>query len=177
MHRGASVLDIGRCWPPRGNAESVASQGWRAEGEYRAAAVATSSERDRTRFPTSDSDSPCVICPFGGKYAPLAPHCSGSLDRPVLGHLCTEWPQNASIRTARARARSRRHGRWAAEHGGYIWGTAATQHHASSHAAARAPARRKWHHHVVRRAGVVRWTGRTGRSCRCVQHGHCHAPP
>ncbi len=76
----------------------------------------------------------------------MARICSGSLDRLVLGHLCTDRPQNTCIRLARARGRTIGQGSWAAERGVHIWGTAAKQQRISHSPPARAPSPREVHH-------------------------------
>jgi len=96
-----------------------------------AAAPATSAGRDRTRILTPDSKSPRESTTYGWKYSRLGRYCNGSLDRLVLGHLCTDRPQNAGIRIARTPRRTIGRGHWAAEHGVHTWGTSAKQRQVS----------------------------------------------
>jgi hypothetical protein len=65
---------------------------------------------------TPDSSSRDETTPYGWKYSRLGRCCSGSLDRLVLGHLCTDRPQNTCIRIARVRRRTFEQGDWAAGH-------------------------------------------------------------
>lgn len=51
---------------------------------------------------TSDSNSPHESRASGAKCGQRARSASGSLDRLYLGHFCTDGPENASRRTARA---------------------------------------------------------------------------
>jgi hypothetical protein len=108
-----------------------------------AAEAAEASERYRTRILTPDSSSRGRIYAFGRKYGPLARICSGSLDRLVLGHLCTDGPQNTCNRLARAHGCSIGHGSWAAGHGEWVWGTAGKQQRVSHAHLGRAPASQK----------------------------------
>jgi hypothetical protein len=102
-----------------------------------------SSARDRTRILTPDSSSRGSIWPFGRKCSRLGRICSGSRDRPVLGHLCTNRPQNACSGTARVRERAYAHGRWAAGPAHWVWGTAGKQQHVSHAHLGRAAASQK----------------------------------
>jgi len=122
--------------------------------EDRAAGAAEASERDRTRIPSPDSSSRWSIWAFGRIYGPLARICSGSLDRLVLGHLCTDRPENTRNRVARARGCMIGHGGGAAGHGVHTWGTAGKQQHVSHAHVGRAPASQKALHHA---AGKAAW--------------------
>lgn len=113
--------------------------------------------RARMHVLTPDSSSWRGITPFGGRRAQLARMCSGSLDRLVLGHLCTDRPLLAPMRIARARQRSCGRANGAAEYHDHLWGTADTQEHISHTSAARAPATRKQH---FLRATEVLWRPR-----------------
>ena len=106
------------------------------------------------RILTPDSNSRCKTTPYGWKYSRLGRSCSGSLDRLVLGHLCTDRPQNTRIRIARARGRTFGSGDWAAKHGVHTWGTADKQWQVSHTRAARAPATQKEQH---RSAAEAHW--------------------
>jgi len=122
-----------RCADPRMHGRGVVA-------EDGAAGAAEASGRDRTRIPTPDSSSRWWIWAFGWKYGPLARICSGSLDRLVLGHLCTDRPENTCNRIARARGCTIGPRGGAAEHGVHTWGTADKQRQVSHTRAARAPA-------------------------------------
>jgi hypothetical protein len=117
-----------------------------------AAGAAESSERDGTRIPTPDSSSQGSIWAFGRKCGPLTRICSGSQDRLVLGHLCTDRPENTCNRVARAHGRSIGHGGWAAGHAEWTWGTAAKQQHVSHAHLGRAAASQKALLHAVDKA-------------------------
>ena len=132
-------------------------QGRAPEVEDAAAAPATSSGRDRTRILTPDSSSQLKSTPYDWKHSRLGRCCSGSLDRLVLGHLCTDRPENTCKRTARTRERTIGQGDWAAGHEVHTWGTADTPWQVSHSRAARAPAPRKVQH----RSGTqARWRPR-----------------
>lgn len=139
-------------------------QGRAPEVEDAAAAPATSSGRDRTRILTPDSSSPCESTPCGWKYSRLGRCCSGSLDRLVLGHLCTDRPGNTRNGIARARGRMIGHGSWAAGHGQWTWGTAAKQQHVSHAHLGRAPAGQKTRH---RTADKAQWRPLDARCSSC----------
>ena len=123
------------------------------EGENRVAGAAKAAGLHRRSIPTPDSSSRGAICPFGRKYGPLARICSGSLDRLVLGHLCTDRPQNTCNRIARARGCTIGQGDEEAAHGEGTWGTPAKQQRVSHARTGRALAGRKEQHHTAGKAG------------------------
>ena len=98
------------------------------------------------RILTPDSNSRCKTTSYGWKYSRLGRSCSGSLDRLVLGHLCTDRPQTARIRIARTRESTFGPGSWEADRGEHVWGTAAKQQQVSHARATRAPATRRTQH-------------------------------
>jgi len=137
------------------------------KGEDRVEVTANASRRALKCIPTPDSSSQRESTPCGWKCGQLVRICSGSLDRLVLGHLCTDRPQNTCIRIARARGRTIGHGRWAAEHGVHTWGTAAKQQHISHSLSAQAPTRQSVHYRCAREARGRR----IGGHCSCLHVG------
>ncbi len=120
--------------------------------------------------PTPDSSSRGAIWAFGRKYGPLARICSGSLDRLVLGHLCTDRPQNTCKRVARARGCTIGQGDEEAAHAEGTWGTADKQQHVSHAHAGGALAARKAQHHATGKAG---WRPPVIRDRSAVQLASC----
>ena len=147
MRRRVSVRRIALGQPVDRDAAGVHLQGRGAKVGNGAAAPATSSGLHRTHIPTPDSRSPVETTSYGWKYGRLGRSCSGSLDRLVLGHLCTDEPLDACKSIARVRGRTIGPGSWAAGHAVHTWGTAGKQRQVSHARAARAPATRKAHHH------------------------------
>jgi hypothetical protein len=133
---------------------------------------------------TPDLSSRWSIWSFGRKYGPLARICSGSLDRLVLGHLCTDRPENTCNRIARVRGRTIGHGSWAAGHGVRTWGTASKQWQVSNAHLGRAPATRKAQHRGAMEAhwrplavGTLEATSSAySRRCRAAGMGSHGAP-
>lgn len=117
-----------------------------------AAGQTNSSARARMRILTPDSSSRGSIWPFGRKCSRLGRICSGSRDRPVLGHLCTNRPGNACIGTARARERACTHGGRAAGPAHWVWGTAAKQRQVSHAHHGQAAAGQRMHLHAAVKA-------------------------
>jgi hypothetical protein len=127
-------------------------RGRRVGSRDRSGGQANSSARARIRIWRPDSSSRGSIWAFGQKHSRLARICSGSRDRPVLGHLCTDRPENACIGIARARERAYALGGWAAGPAHHIWGTAAKQWQVSHAHHGRAAADRKMHLHAAVKA-------------------------
>jgi hypothetical protein len=137
-----------RCWEwpaCRWDADILYAHSRTASSQQRVAVPANASGLARMRILTLNSRSWRGNTPYGARCAHRARICSGSLDRPVLGHLCTEWPLAASVSIARARKRSCGCAHRAAGHHDQLWGAAGKQRQISSTSAPRAPASRKQH--------------------------------
>jgi hypothetical protein len=95
-------------------------------------------------IPTADSDSPGTISTLRADVPTRrASSCSGSRDRPVLGHLCTIRPETRGNARAGAQAGSGRH-RWRARYP-HLLGCASSPPcvHGAASPPARAAARRR----------------------------------